>query len=169
MNGSQWLTYNENMKLSEKLIKLIDVAIQALEKYINTPSNTQVNTQSLGGNIIGVCGALYGDNIINVFRCKDKSIKEGFYFEETLFDIFNIDCQKGELNKARELDTKLRENTNRFEFLESIDISECKNIIYWQYNKLLDDYDEDEEGIPEICDIFYYVDYMNDIIIPKYK
>ena len=160
---------NKNIDLSEKLIKLIDVAIQALEKYINTPSNTQVNTQSLGGNIIGVCGALYGDNIINVFRCKDKSIKEGFYFEETLFDIFNIDCQKGELNKSRELDTKLRENTNRFEFLESIDISECKNIIYWEYNKLLDDYDEDEEGIPEICDIFYYVDYMNDIIIPKYK
>ena len=35
---------NENINLSEKLIKLIDVAIQALEKYINTPSNTQVNT-----------------------------------------------------------------------------------------------------------------------------
>ena len=85
---------NENINLSEKLIKLIDVAIQALEKYINTPSNTQVNTQSLGGNIIGVCGALYGDNIINVFRCKDKSIKEGFYFEETLFDIFNIEDEK---------------------------------------------------------------------------
>ena len=85
--------------------------------YLNTPSNTQLNTQSLGGNIIGVCGALYGDNIIHVFRCKDNSIKEGFYFEETLFDIFNIDCQKGELNKSRELDKKLRENTNRFEFL----------------------------------------------------
>ena len=158
---------NENINLSEKLIKLIDVAIQALEKYINTPSNTQLNTQSLGGNIIGVCGVLYGDNIIHVFRCKDNSIKEGFYFEDSLFSLFNIDYQGSELSMSRELYKKLRDDKNRFEFLESIDIHECKNIIYWENNKLLDDYDDD--NIPEICDIFYYADYMNDVIIPKYK
>ena len=98
---------NENIDLtemlSEKLIKLIDVSIQALEKYINTPSNTQLNTQSLGGNIIGVCGVLYGDNIIHVFRCKDNSIKEGFYFEDSLFSLFNIDYQGSELSMSREL------------------------------------------------------------------
>ena len=88
---------------------------------------------------------------------------------ETIRECVNEILEIDDLKSSRELDKKLRENTNRFEFLESIDISECKNIIYWEYNKLLDDYDEDEEGIPEICDIFYYVDYMNDIIIPKYK
>ena len=37
---------NENINLSEKLIKLIDVAMQAREKDINAASNTQVNTQA---------------------------------------------------------------------------------------------------------------------------
>ena len=35
---------SDNIKLSEKLMKLIDVAIQALEKYVYAPSNTQVIT-----------------------------------------------------------------------------------------------------------------------------
>lgn len=165
-------TMNDNIDLkilSEKLIELIDVSIQALKKYINTPTNTQFNIQSsTDGNIIGVCGVLYGDNIIHVFRCKDNSIKEGFYFEDSLFSLFNIDYQGSELSMSRELYKKLRDDKNRFEFLESIDITDCKNIIYWEYNKLIDDY-TDEEGIPDICDIFYYEDYMNDIIIPKYK
>lgn len=152
-----------NEILLEKFEKFIDLSILALTKYLNE------HKKVYKGNIIGVCGALYGDNIINVYLCKDK-IEEGFYFEDEIFDYFNI-RSSDELGRSRELDDILRNDNNQFNFLESIDIHDCKNRIYWEDNKLIDDYVEEvgEEGIPAICDIFLYDDYMNDIIIPKYK
>ena len=153
--------------LFDKLIKLADTGIRALEVYISS----KTGESHAYGNIIGIWGYTYGDSIINIYRCTDEKIKEGLYNEEYFYDLFDIDSWWSQDRQSKKYCEKLNEMKSVFEPIECVDVYKVTDRTYWKDNKLISEYSEDEDPYIRdyIRDIFDYDKYMKEVIIPKYS